>query len=247
MRLRVHSSVLVAAAVAALMGVSAAQAAEPVPAKSADGKPYLGGVWLIEAPQAELKTVAGKAPPLLPKAAQLYAKRKQSKAAGKTADDPVAQCLPDGVPRLLSANRPIQILQKPKQITVLYETNHQSRLFYIDDPMPKGEDLPDPTYNGTSIARWAGNALVVDTLSFNDLTWLDDSGLPHSQALRVVERYELADADHLRVNVTVTDPEMFSAPWQMQLTFKRQPGRRLQENACAEKLWNPPGGTGSAG
>jgi hypothetical protein len=66
--------------------------------------------------------------------------------------------------------------------------------------------------------------------------------MPHSEALRTVERYELASPDRLRVNVTVTDPETFSAPWDMQLTFRKQPGLRLQENACAEKLWN--GGSG---
>ena len=64
-------------------------------------------------------------------------------------------------------------------------------------------------------------------------------GVGHQrEALRIVERYELVSPDRLRVNVTVTDPETFSAPWDMQLTFKRQPGLRLQENACAEKLWN---------
>jgi hypothetical protein len=226
--------------IAALVGFAAAHAAadSAVPAKSEDGKPYLGGVWLVEKPQSEAKTVAGKAPPLRPEAAALYAKRKQAKANGKTADDPAEDCLPLGVPRLLSATQPIHILQKPKQITVLYQANHQARLLYIDEPLPAPADAPDVTFNGHSVARWDGNALVVDTIAMNAQTWLDDVGMPHSEALRTVERYELVSPDRLRVNVTVTDPETFSAPWDMQLTFKRQPGLRLQENACAEKLWN---------
>jgi hypothetical protein len=61
----------------------------------------------------------------------------------------------------------------------------------------------------------------------------------------VAERYDLIDAEHLRVTVTVTDPDTFTAPWQMQLTYKRRPDLRFRENACAEKLWNP--GTGKAG
>ena len=195
--------------------------------------PSLGGVWLIEKPAAP-----NAAPPLRPEAAQLYAKRKQMKAAGKDAGDPADdECLPHGVPRILSVTRPILILQKPPQITVLYEANHQSRQFYIDDPLPKAGEEPDVTYNGSSSAHWDKNVLVVDTFAMNDKTWLDDSGLPHSEALRVTERYQLVDPDHLRVNVTVTDPKTFTAPWQMQVTYKRRPDLRIQENACAEKLW----------
>ncbi len=231
------------AALAAVVGFVSAQAAadSAVPTKSEDGKPYFGGVWLVEKPQTEVKTVAGKAPLLRPEAATLLAKRKQAKVAGNV-DDPVDDCLPHGVPRLLSATQPINILQKPKQVTVLYQANHQARMFYIDEPLPKAEEAPDVTYNGFSVARWSGSALLVDTISLNDQTWLDDVGLPHSDQLKITERYELTDPNHMRVTVTVTDPATFTAPWDMQVTYKRQPGLRLQENACAEKLWHPPSG-----
>jgi hypothetical protein len=219
-------------------------------AVAAGDKPNLTGVWLVQQPQAELKTVDGKAPPLKPEAAKLYAERKAAKTSGKKSDethtDPGAICLPHGVPRLLNVAQPIMILQKPKQVTVLYQANHQSRQFYIDDPLPKAGEEPDVTYNGTSFARWDKNTLVVDTLAMNDKTWLDDAGLPHTEALRVTERYTLTDPDHLRVDVTVTDPKTFTAPWSMQVTYKRRPDLRIQENACAEKLWHPPA-AGSAG
>lgn len=231
-------------AAAALVGFLTAQAgaAAAIPAKNEDGKPFIGGVWLVEKPQVEAKTVAGKAPPLRPEAAALYAKRKQAKANGANADDPVEQCLPHGVPRLLSATRPIHILQKPKQITVLYEANHQARLLYMNEPLPPPEDAPDPTFDGHSVARWDGNTLVVETIGMNDQTWLDEVGLPHTEALRVMERYELTSPDRLRVTITVTDPQTFTAPWDMQLTYKRRPDLRLKEDACAEKLWHPGGG-----
>ena len=107
-----------------------------MPAKSEDGKPYIGGVWLVEKPQAEAKTAGGQgaAPEARGRGAVCEAQAGQGRRQG--ADDPVEQCLPHGVPRLLSAAQPIQILQKPKQITVLYQANHQSRLFYIDEPVP---------------------------------------------------------------------------------------------------------------
>jgi hypothetical protein len=229
----------VAALLVALAAASALQAAA-IRAHAEDGKPFIGGVWLVEKPQAALKMLDGKAPPLKPEAAALYSKRRQASAGGKNADDPVAQCLPDGVPRLLSAPQPIYIFQKPKQVTVMYQANHQARLVYLDEPVPTGDDAPDPTYNGTSVGHWQGNALIVETVGFNDKTWLDNSGLPHSDELSVAERYELVSPERLRVTLTITDPKTFTAPWQMQLDYKRQPGVRMKEDPCAEKLWNPP-------
>ncbi len=225
--------------------VAQAAAAAAIPARSEDGKPFLGGVWLVEKPRAAARTSAGKAPPLKPEAAQLYDKRKLAKASGKSGDDPVEACLPHGVPRLLSANQPINILQKPKQITVLYQANHQSRMFYVGDPVPAPENAPDITFDGSSVAHWEGDVLVVDTFSLNDQTWLDDVGLPHSDKLQVVERYRLTDAEHMRVSIKLTDPETFTAPWEMQLTYKRQPTLRFREDACAEKFWHPPSASGS--
>lgn len=233
---------LTAFAVAGLASFQVGAAAS-TPGKTADGKPDLTGVWLVEKPEAELKTTAGKAPPLTPEAAKVFAKNKQAKASGKKNaknGDPAALCLPHGVPRLLNVAQPIHILQKPKQVTVLYQANHQSREFYIGDKVPAPDDRPDPNYDGYSVAKWDGEALVVDTYSLNAQTWMDDAGLPHGEKLTVVERYELADANTLRVKVTLTDPETFTAPWDTQVVYKRQPNLRFKEDVCAEKLWHPP-------
>jgi hypothetical protein len=219
----------------ALQASAAASTAE----KTLDGKPNLTGVWLVEKPQAELKTIAGQAPPFKPEAAKIYAERKQAKASGKDAEDPLAICLPDGIPRLLNAAQPIHILQKPKHITVLYQANHQSRQFYLNDPIPTGDDMPDPNFDGYSSAKWDGNALVVTTYGLNAETWMDDVGMPHGEKLTVVERYELTAPDTLHVKLTLTDPDTFTAPWDAQLTYKRKPNLRFREDVCAEKLWHP--------
>jgi hypothetical protein len=228
-----------AACICAVAGLVAGQAG------AAQGKPNLTGVWLVENPQAELKTIDGKAPPFTPAAAKLYAERKAAKQSGRKTDDahtdPVGICLPHGIPRLLNAAQPIHILQKPKQITVLYQANHQSRQFYIDDPIPTADNMPDPNYDGYASAKWDGNALVVSTYALNNVTWMDDAGMPHGEKLRVVERYELTAPDTLHVKLTLTDPETFTAPWDAQLTYKRQPNLRFKEDVCAEKLWHPPG------
>src|SRR6185295_7310034 len=99
MSMRMTTSHVAALALAFTFAAGQAAAASAVPAKSEDGKPYIGGPWVVEKGQAEAKTVDGKVPPLKPEAAALYAKRK---AGGKSAGDPVEQCLPHGVPRILS-------------------------------------------------------------------------------------------------------------------------------------------------
>jgi hypothetical protein len=76
-------------------------------------------------------------------------------------------------------------------------------------------------------------------MAMNDQTWLDDSGLPHGLELKVTERYELLGPDRLRVTATITDPETYTAPWDMQVTYKRRPDLRFKEDPCAEKLWHP--------
>ena len=242
MRTRASLAASVSAVVAGLLAVQAG---------AADDKPNLTGVWLVQKPQTELKTSDGKAPPLKPEAAKLLAERKAAKASGKKTDeahtDPAAICLPHGVPRLLNVAQPILILQKPKQVTIVYQANHQSRQFYIDDPMPTSDNLPDPNYDGFSVAKWDGKALVVNTFSLNGLTWMDDVGLPHSEKLTVGERYELTAPDTLSVKVTLTDPETFTAPWTTQVTYKRQPNLRFKEDVCAEKLWHPPSGSPKLG
>src|SRR6185436_16324801 len=100
MSARVHPALAMVFAMVATFVTAHSVAAE---------RPDFGGVWLIEKSQSEAKTIAGKAPPLKPEAAALYAKRKQAKASGIEEEDPLAQCLPHGVPRLLNANQPIHI------------------------------------------------------------------------------------------------------------------------------------------
>ena len=197
MSMRTHA-LLTACVSAVVAGLVAGQAA------AAGDRPNLTGVWLVQKPQSELKTVHGKAPPLKPEAAKLYAERKAARASGKKTDevhtDPANICLPHGVPRLLNVAQPIHILQKPKQVTVLYQANHQSRLFYLDDPVPPPDERPDPNYDGYSAAKWDGNALVVNTYSLNGLTWMDDAGLPHGEKLTVVGKSPNGKWAHVKVD-----------------------------------------------
>ncbi|MGC4029299.1 MAG: hypothetical protein QM696_10535 [Steroidobacteraceae bacterium] len=195
----------------------------------------LSGVWLPTKQITTLRTEDGKIPPLKPAAAQAYQARVQARAKGKPIPDSTTYCQPDGVPRLMYAMMPFQILQKPEQITFVHEKGHMFRLIRMNEPEP--ED-PDPIFLGHSTAVWRNGELVVTTVGHNTLTTLDRAGLPHSEKMRVTEVYSLAPkGDRLRLRITIDDPETYEAPWSTKLEFRRLKGYRLKENVC--QLTNP--------
>ncbi len=197
---------------------------DPVPA----GLPDFTGKWMIAKPIRRLRTVDGAAPPLNAAGMALYAKTQAAlKADPKT--DPVSKCVMQGIPRLLIAPYPFLILQYGKHVDFVHETNHTFRIAYFNQPPP---DDPDPHWLGWPIASWDGKTLVIDSIGFNDQTWLDYSGLPHGEKLKVQERYRLV-AGKVRARVNITDPDFYTAPWSTDFTFVRQPGDyALKESIC---------------
>jgi len=96
----------------------------------------------------------------------------------------------------------------------------------------------DPKWKGHSIGKWEGDTLVVDSVGFNDKSWLTD-GLPHTEQLHVIERYRRPDLAHLEIDVTMEDPGTFTKPWKLQMSFELAPGEELIEYVCAENnLYN---------
>ncbi len=113
----------------------------------------------------------------------------------------------------------------------VHEVNHTFRIVYWGQKPP---DDVDPDYLGTAVAHLDGKTLVIDSVAFNDLTWLDYSGLPHGEKLQVQERYTLAGSQTINCSVTITDPDFYSAPWTTRFVLKRQPGMDLRENVCMD-------------
>ena len=232
---------LAAAALAAAAGAAGAAASDPrtpdswagVPAaeRPAPGTPNLSGVWAMPSPVRALKTSDGKPPPLLPAAKAEYAKRQAAlKADPKT--DPVSNCWMQGVPRLVYAPYPVLIAQEKDRVNLVYETNHTFRIIDLKQPLPKQSPDLDPQWLGYSAGHWDGKTLVIDSVGFNDKTWLDYSGLPHGEKLKVQERYTLKDPDRIEGVVTITDPDTFSRPWSTAFTLVKKPGYELKENVC---------------
>ena len=193
--------------------------------------PDLSGVWFISHHVDALKTAEGHAPPLTPEAKTVFEAHHAAAAKGDYSFDGTTHCLPPGLPRLLLMKEPFEILQRPKAIYFVHQLNRLPRRAYFDEALPTDVD---PHYLGYSVAKWDGDALVIDTNGFDDSTLLDNAGLPHSEALHLTERYQLsADGKHLHLGLTIEDPKTFSMPWSAQADYVKRPGYELQEDVCA--------------
>jgi hypothetical protein len=151
----------------------------------------------------------------------------------KDSNDPDLKCFPPGVPRVfLERAEPFEIIQSTGRVVLVYEYNHIAREIYVDG-RKHSEDLV-PTWMGDSIGRWEGNTLVVDTVGFNDQTWLDYSGHPHSDALHVVERFRRANHDTLQLDLTIEDPKAYTKAWGGRIIFDLKPDWSLGEMVCED-------------
>jgi len=193
--------------------------------------PNLTGKWAMTRRITHLLTSDGKEPPLNAAGKAEYEKRQAALRAGDKSVDPINACLMHGTPRLLYAPYPFLILQTTRSVNFVHEVNHTFRIIYWDEKLP--ED-PDPDYLGYSIARFEGRTLVIDTIGLNDKTWLDYSGLPHGEKLKVEERYSLTDPNTIKGSVTLTDPDYYTAAWTTNFTLHRQPGMEIKENVCTD-------------
>jgi len=223
--------VTAAPASAAAVGASATSVDAPLFEQPPAGTPNLTGKWAMPKPITHLLTSEGKEPPLNDAGKAEYGKRQAALKAGNKKIDPISDCLMHGTPRLLYSPYPFLILQTTRSVNFVHEANHTVRIIYWDKEFP--ED-PDPDYLGYSIARLEGATLVIDTIGLNDKTWLDYSGLPHGEKLKVEERYTLSGHDTIKGSVKITDPDFYTAPWTASFTLNRQPGMNLKENVCSD-------------
>lgn len=203
-----------------------AQKAGPAP-RASDGKPDLSGIWTPDRSfiyDISTSLAPGEELPLQPWAAELTKKRMNH-------DDPEANCLPAGVPRM--APYPWKIVQTPKLIVFLYEGNiHSYRQVFLDG---RGHEAdPNPTWYGESIGSWDGDTLVVDSVGFNDKFWFDFAGHPHTEKLHVIERYRRPDSAHLEYDVTIDDPGAYTKPFVMHGHSALDKSGEIMEYVCNE-------------
>jgi hypothetical protein len=217
-------SVLTALALVSTLATTPATAAAP----------DLSGFWKPAAPVETLRTTTGEAPPLTAVARKTYEQRLAAARAADRSFDNELQCRPPGVPRLM-AESPFEIGQSDKEVAFLYQWNRLQRLVELrahDD-----FDHVYPYYLGHPVGRWQGDTLLIDSIDFNDDTALDASGLPHSDALHVVEKLRLKDPNTLVDTITIEDPKTFTRAWETTLSYARLPAdTRLVQDVCVERL-----------
>jgi hypothetical protein len=146
--------------------------------------------------------------------------------------NPTTQCQPGGVPFAGLLPFPNKFIQTPGVIVILLEADAAVRQIFTDGRKHTAD--PQPSWMGYSIGRWEGDSLVVDTVGFNDKSWLDGAGHPHSEALTVQERYRRRDFGHMDVQVRLDDPKMYTRPFSIQYTLDLVPDSEIGEYGCAE-------------
>jgi len=234
--LRNHFLVLAVAVMAAVPLVLFAQSGthrpSPILSWATLPNPDFSGVWFIEEYHRNL--LPNEDPPLLPPALELFKKVQHESAHHdpNVAIDPTERCIPPGIPRTELQPFPWEIVQARDRIVQIFEYQSLVRQIFTDG-RGHPSDL-DPTYMGHSTGKFEGNTLVIDTVGFNDKTWLDPMGLPHSDAMHVVERMRRVDHDTLENTYTIDDPKTYAKPWTATKTFKLHSDWSIKEYVCTE-------------
>jgi hypothetical protein len=205
--------------------------------RAEDGKPDLSGVWRASAATMRLllNLGAGQADlPLRPEAATLYKRRLAAEGAGR----PAERCLPHGLPLdMMFRGSPIRIVQTPSLVVMLLEiANHFRQIPTYQRALI--EDF-QPAWYGYSTGQWNGDEFVVETVGFNDETWLDNRGLPHSDALKLIERFKRVNVGKMDVALTIDDPKYYTRPWNVAISFDLIPDSDLFEDMCENNKWVP--------
>jgi hypothetical protein len=158
-------------------------------------------------------------------------KREAALKAGTPLADRSTLCLPEGMPLIMGAIFPIQILQNPGQVTVLAEFLAQTRRIHLNEKMPALDDIP-PYYYGYSVGQWEGGALVVTTLSVREDTEFYD--IPHSREMKITERIRLTSPGYLENRITIEDPQMLAEPYRFTFGYKRNDTYKINEYSCTQ-------------
>jgi len=194
----------------------------PVP-RTREGKPDLSGVWYAQ------RTVYPGKPSPLPWADALQRER----AANNSKDSPGAHCLPRGLTNA-GALFPYKLVQTPALLVMIFEDDTPShRQVFLDGRVHPRD--PNPNWMGHSIGHWEGDDLVVDTVGFNDQSWLDNIGHPHTEMLHITERLHRADLGHLEIEFTIEDPGAYSKPWVIKRVADLDKKDEIGEYVCIDR------------
>jgi len=243
---------IVALALLALCALPAVHAQPPDRSRSSEsavGRPDFSGTWERYTPPRDANappprgtpgaglgpTFAGAPPPLKPEYAAAYAADVQRRQDAERRGEPIAsanaQCIPDGMPAMMIALFPMEVLQTRGQLTIVQEAFNQIRRIYIGEDPPAIDDA-EPSFFGHSGASWDGDTLVVETVGIKESVRYRNA--PHSNQMRIHERMRMLDANRFEDQITVTDPVYLAGPWSWTWTYQRKPGYKMYEYVCED-------------
>ena len=203
---------------------------------SAADVPDISGVWQPQGFERMIKPIDAAEPPWLPWNKEQFEKRVAAEKVGRLLYDPTAACLPSGIPRIIAAPYPVEIVQTADKTVFLYEVQHLFRVVKMNAEHPRNVQ---PSYMGDAVGHWEGDTLVIDTVGLVENTLIDEAGSHHSGALHVVERIRKV-RDTLEILFTLEDPQAFSRPWTARRVWRWRPDVRFLEYICEENNRNAP-------
>lgn len=215
----------------------------------------ISGIWKIETPVTTLRTSDGKELPLRPEAAKLYRKHLAQRAQRDTSYDGATWCAAVGMPRIMLIDSPFELVVRRPYVAFLHEWNWWARIVYLDGVLSAQNaapmTLPPPAIGpsappeagfneaagpmGLSLGTIEGDTLVIETTALRDSTLLDNSGVPHSDALKITERLRLKSADVLENRLRMEDANTFTQPWETIVTYRRQ-SQDIHEDVCLDRI-----------
>jgi hypothetical protein len=205
-------------------------------AAGAADAPDISGIWWATEYHPKIQLVGGGELPLTAAGKAAYEKNIAGLKDGSIPDNARKLCVPDGVPRVLANPYPFEIVQGPPgQTTILYELSHQVRPIAMDKPLPEEDIIAFPSYNGHSVGHFDGDTLVVETAGFNEKTFLDATGAPHTDELRTLERIRKVSPTQLEDVITIHDPEYYSKDWQARFVYTLRNDVRIEDYVCGEQ------------
>jgi hypothetical protein len=216
------------AAVFALMALSGSAYGET---------PDISGTYWATEYRPKIQVLGGGDLPFTAAGKEAYEANVAGLKDGSVSDNARRYCVPDGLPRVLATPYPFEIFQGPPgQITIVHELNHQIRTIAMDQPMPSEKELTTlPFYNGHSVGHFEGDTLVVETAGFNEKTFVDAAGAPHSDEMRTLERIRRISPTQLEDVITIHDPMYYTRDWEARFTYQLRDDVWLEDYVCGER------------
>jgi hypothetical protein len=217
-----------------LSALAPANRAKPQPRAPFD----LTGVWLhANAPDNPFRFSPPAGFKLTADAQKHYDAARAAQAAGKVYRDDIGQCWPAGLPLIMTRVWPIAMMQYPTAVYMVSEFMNSLRVVYLDGRTHTDPEIVVPSWNGESIGRWEGDALVIDTRHFVGHHHWVDSGIPASDAMRIVERVRMINGGQtLQIEYTLTDPKSWDGEWKYTKRWNRADDRDIAEVSCLPEL-----------